>query len=67
MSLVGTRPILPDELEQYVNQFIAEPSDIEHDKKLSNQKENLIAADKVLMASHFVKKSILNRINRRDA
>ncbi|MDY3746326.1 MAG: glycosyltransferase family 4 protein [Lachnospiraceae bacterium] len=49
-----------------VNQFIAEPSDIEHDKKLSNQKENLIAADKVLMASHFVKKSILNRINSKD-
>ena len=49
-----------------VNQFIAEPSDIGHDKKLSNQKENLIAADKVLMASHFVKKSILNRINSKD-
>ena len=49
-----------------VNQFIAEPSDIEHDKKLSNQKENLIAADKVLMASHFVKKSILNRINSKE-
>lgn len=49
-----------------VNQFIAAPSDIEHDKKLSNQKENLIAADKVLMASHFVKKSILNRINSKE-
>ena len=49
-----------------VNQFITGQSDIEHDKKLSKQKENLIAADKILMASHFVKKSILNRINSKN-
>ena len=49
-----------------LNQFIAGQSDIEHDKKLSKQKENLIAADKILMASHFVKKSILNRINSKN-
>lgn len=45
-----------------VNQFIDNSSDLEHNKKLLMQKENLVMADYVLMASCFVKKSILNRI-----
>lgn len=45
-----------------IEQFITQKSDIDSQPKLLRQKENLIYADHILMASLFVKESILNCI-----
>ena len=47
-------------------QFITEKSDVNNTPKLKAEKENLCIADQIIMASDFVKQSILNHLNEED-
>lgn len=49
-----------------VQQFITEKSDVYNNPKLKAEMENLFIADYVIMASDFVKQSILNHFKRED-